>query len=667
MDNKLMLAVNFRAIDKLTGPLKNILGGSKRAAAATKALREEEKKLKGELNEVRLAMAKSSGNLTWIVNKEKELESALERTNKALKARKDAVARVARLRFGANAVAEKTGKIGQTASLYGTLPAVAFGAASIRAARESAMAMAQTKASIISMGAAAGRTLPQLQQQATDLMKTSLFDDDEILRSVTANLLTFGKVSGPIFDGAQQAIVNLATKLNMELQPATLMVGKALNDPAKGLTALRRSGIQFTASQQQMIKSMVKAGNVAGAQKIMLAELNNQFGGSADAARKADPFAAFLIDFGEFQQAIGEKLMPRLKPLLTILSNLLDRFNALSPATQNTIVTLGVMGAAFGPLMTGVSGLASTFGLLARPISWAWRAFPILSSVIGMAGNTIIAVGRAMLANPIGLAIMAIAGAGYLLYRYWQPISGFFIGLWQKVQSAFSGSAGGILTALFPFIGIPLMIYRNWGTITGFFGNVWSSITGQFNAGVEIVKSLFGALPAWMQSIGKMMMDGLLLAINPLALAAKLIEVAKLGLAAFKNFFGIKSPSRVFMGMGSHITQGLALGLDRGSGAPLRSIGRISRGVVGAAALGMAVPAAFASPQIGDISPALKKSVNRSATSGTRGTGAGGSVVHFNVTITLTGSGNAQKDAVAIKRELDHLLAVQSRTSYADV
>lgn len=647
MDNKLMLMVNFLGVDKLSGPLKNIFGGSKRAAAEMKDLRTEAKRLEKELAEVGKTMKSSTGNLTWLINKENQLEAALERTTAQLQKRQKAEARVANIRNRADAFAGKTGSMGMNASLFVTAPIVAGLVASVNASREANMAMAQTKASIASMGPVAQRTFPQLQAQAEALMKTSLFDDDEILRKVTANMLTFGKISGANFDRAQLAAVNLATKMDGDLQGATMMVGKALNDPVKGLAALGRAGIQFDAGQKAMIKTMVKTGNVAGAQAIMLGELDKQFAGSAAAARAADPVAAAAIDLGEFQQQIGDKLLPTVARLAGSLSKLLDSFNALSPGTQDLILKGALLAAAFGPVMTGISGTASVIGLLARPISWLLSALPMVASAIAF-------VGRALLLNPIGLAVTVIAGAAYLIYRNWGAVSGFFSSLWQRVKAIFASAPTALITAVMPMIGIPLMIYRNWGAISGFFGSVWSAITGRFNAGVASVKAVFGALPGWLKSVGKMMMDGLLLAINPFALGAKLIQMAKSGIAQFKSYLGIKSPSRVFMVMGGHITEGLAIGLDRGSGAPLRSIGRISRGVVGAAALGMASPSMAGTPAGG-------------APSGQARTGMAAGSVTYNVTIQLASSGNPAADAQAIKRELDHLLAIDARTGYQDV
>lgn len=135
-----------------------------------------------------------------------------------------------------------------------------------------------------------------------------------ILKDVTANLLTSGNVAGPVFDRAQKAILDLSARLGGDLQSATLMVGKALNDPVKGLSALRRTGIQFTKQQEDQIKAMAAVGDTAGAHAIMLAELKKQFGGAAQAAAEADvwtPLKTALMDLeGAFEPIVRDVCAP---------------------------------------------------------------------------------------------------------------------------------------------------------------------------------------------------------------------------------------------------------------------------------------------------------------------------------------------------------------------
>lgn len=376
--------------------------------------------------------------------------------------------------------------IGQTLTVGLTLPIVAFGAASLKAAQQSADAFAQVEAALKSMGGASGKTAADLQASAKSLQNMAAIDDDEILRNVTANLLTFGKIAGPTFDRAQVAIVDLATRLKMELQPATILVGKALNDPIKGLTAMGRAGIQFTESQKSTIKSMVAMGDVAGAQAIILGELERQFGGAAKAAADANPYAKLKIAFGELSETIGAKLIPVFLPLINGLTGLLQRFDGLSPAMQKFVLIGGAIAAALGPVLIVIGTLISAVGTIA--------AF--------MAGPAVVALG-AFLAPllPIIAAVAALAAAFYLfrdqitpVLKEWGATVAEVLGpkvapLIEAVKAAFASFAalvaplfqpsGAVTVALGAFLGA---LTRVVGAVTSLLGGAIDFITGVFNA-----------------------------------------------------------------------------------------------------------------------------------------------------------------------------------------
>lgn len=267
------------------------------------------------------------------------------------------------------AVGARMSSVGAGLSVAVTAPLIAAGFAASKAATQAADAMGQVNAALKSMGAASGKTSEELAGLAEGLMRNSLYDDDDILRKVTANLLTFGKVAGAEFDRAQQAAVDLATRMQMDLQPATLLVGKALNDPIKGLTAMGRAGIQFTTVQKAQIKAMTEAGNVAGAQRIILGELERQFGGAAAAAQNTDPYDRMRDSLNSLSEKVGAILNTYLTPLLDRLAGLADRFNDLSPQMQTMGVAAAALAAALGPVLIVVGSIVSAIGaLIATPL-----------------------------------------------------------------------------------------------------------------------------------------------------------------------------------------------------------------------------------------------------------------------------------------------------------
>lgn len=150
---------------------------------------------------------------------------------------------------------------------------------------------AQLEARLKSTAGAAGMTKQALDELATATARKTTFDDESV-KSAEAMLLTFTKVHADVFPKAIEAITDMATAMGTDLESATLQLGKALNDPIQGISALQRVGVSFTADQKAVIKSLVETGQQAEAQRLILRELETEFGGAAVAAR--DTFGGAL-------------------------------------------------------------------------------------------------------------------------------------------------------------------------------------------------------------------------------------------------------------------------------------------------------------------------------------------------------------------------------------
>lgn len=221
---------------------------------------------------------------------------------------------------------------GNLASLSGAARAVAplisaaFGAAVLKEAANAYIrqeqAIFQLEQRLKSTGGAAGRTSQDLQQMASSLQGVTTFGDEAIIE-MQSLLLTFTQVRDVNFDDATEAILNVSQAMGQDLKSSALQVGKALNDPILGVTALARSGIQFSQDQKVMIKSLVETGDVAGAQKIILQELEVQFGGAARAATQG--LGGALKQLSNASADASEKLGERLAPGLTILAQEMKR------------------------------------------------------------------------------------------------------------------------------------------------------------------------------------------------------------------------------------------------------------------------------------------------------------------------------------------------------
>lgn len=609
-DNRLLLAVNFLGVDKLSGSIRNIVAGSKQGAASLKAMKAEARGLESELKQVRAAQASGTGNLTALINRERELERAIKASNVQFAEQKRRVEQVANFRAKADAVAEGAGAAGSRATLYLTTPLTAFGIAAGRAAidaeeLQSAFEVTFAKNAdvmnrwAVATGNAMGRSIVEMKQAANTF---GIFFNQaapaDKAAAMSREFAVLAQDLGSFFNtDTQTAIDKLRSGLSGESEP--------LRDFGVFLTEAKVKAQALAMGLKPVSGELTEQQKIMARYALIMAETKNAQGDVARTSQStANRIRASQAAWSNLQVVVGEKLIPAITPLIAQLASALEWFGKLSPATQGLIVKGGMLAAALGPVMMAVSGVARAFSFMAGPITWLFSASPILASVLGVVRTTVMALGGAflragvmMLANPMVLAIMAVVGAAALLYLHWDKVK--------------AGAAAA-----------------------------WNGI-----------KSVWNAAPDWMKNIGKMMMDGLLMMLNPAALAMRMLSIAKAGVGAFKNFLGIKSPSRLMMEMGGHMTKGLSLGLDRNASGPLRSMSRLAAGVGGAAALGMATPALAAGPA-----------------SARAGQPAAASVT-YNVTIQLTAADAAdpRTAAQAIMRELDALLAVDARGAYADV
>lgn len=187
----------------------------------------------------------------------------------------------------------------------------------------------KTAAVLKSTGNAAHTSVAGIQELAGQLEQLSGVDEEQIINSQNV-LATFTQVQNgvgkgnDIFNQATKAALNMSSALGTDLQGSTLQVGKALNDPLKGITALSRAGVSFTQQQKDQIKTMVKSGDTLGAQKLILKELNTEFGGAAKAA--GEGFNGSMARLKDTVADAGRNIATKLLPSIT---NVADGLNDL--------------------------------------------------------------------------------------------------------------------------------------------------------------------------------------------------------------------------------------------------------------------------------------------------------------------------------------------------
>ncbi|MDD5517865.1 MAG: phage tail length tape measure family protein [Candidatus Omnitrophica bacterium] len=184
----------------------------------------------------------------------------------------------------------------------------------IDAAAEAEVVQAQLNAVLESTAGAAGMSSDELNDLANSLSQLSGTDDELIVKQ-EAVMLTFTKISKEVFPEAMEAALNMSAALGQDLQSSVIQLGKALNDPIQGVTALRRVGVMLTDQQEKQIKVLVEQNDLLGAQKMVLAELQTEFGGAAEAMGNTYTGSVnkLKVSIGNLAETIGSVFLPELQ------------------------------------------------------------------------------------------------------------------------------------------------------------------------------------------------------------------------------------------------------------------------------------------------------------------------------------------------------------------
>lgn len=212
---------------------------------------------------------------------------------------------------------------------------VALGAKAVKAFAVQEQAEAKLNATIKSTGQAAGLTTRELLDMASGLQEVTKFGDEAIIGAETL-LLTFKDIGGETFPRALESILDVSEAMGTGLKESTIQVGKALNDPIQGLTALRRVGIQFSDTQEDLIKNFVATNRLADAQDIILGELESQFGGVARAAGDTATGALTQLGnaLGDTNELVGQAIAEGLEPMARATTGIILQFNEWTKAQK---------------------------------------------------------------------------------------------------------------------------------------------------------------------------------------------------------------------------------------------------------------------------------------------------------------------------------------------
>jgi phage-related protein len=317
--------------------------------------------------------------------------------------------------------------------------------------KQGQLVAAQTNAVLKSTGGVANVTAEGLDKLAGSMMKKTGIDD-EAIASGSNMLLTFTQIrnevgkGNDIFDQATRTLADMSVATGQAMPKAAVMLGKALNDPLKGLSKLTKIGVTFTDAQKAQVEAMVKAGNTAGAQKVILKELNREFGGSAEAAGKTLPGQINILkeSFSNFAGELVAKVIPKIVAIIGFFRDHTTIAKVLGGVIAGTVGILIAAGAAM-KVYGAVTAVTTAFKWLfvtavnaeTGAVTRASFASKIAAGATKAWAATQWLLNAALAANPIGLVVLALAALVVGLVIAWKKSETFreiVTGAWEAIK-----------------------------------------------------------------------------------------------------------------------------------------------------------------------------------------------------------------------------------------
>ncbi len=264
---------------------------------------------------------------------------------------------------------------------------------------------ARTNAVLKSTKGAAGQTGQSIRALAEKYESLNATIDDKVIQSGENVLLTFTKINKKAFEPALLASLNLSKAMGQDLQSSIVQVGKALNDPIRGITALRRVGVSFTKDQEKQIKALVKSGKLYEAQQVILHELGVEFGGVFEAGGKTT--AGQFASIGDAVEDLQKALATALLPAVSKVARALDKFLR----DPKTVASISKIGDQLGSLFTD-QNIATGIKLLEGLFNAAVDAAPALinaAQVTGKVVGTAVAMFKSLPPELQGLLVAGLA------------------------------------------------------------------------------------------------------------------------------------------------------------------------------------------------------------------------------------------------------------------
>ena len=315
-----------------------------------------------------------------------------------------------------------------------------------------------------------GEATDRVSAYAESLEKTIAVDAD-VIKATQTKLATFGQLTktvneaGGAFDRATLAALDMAAAGFGSAESNAVALGKALEDPIKGITALAKSGVTFTEQEKEKIKTLVESNKMLEAQDMVLSAIEKQVGGTSEAS--ASSFDKMKFALAGISDTFGELVLPYIDRFAVALTS-------ASKFVQENEKLVGILVLTFG-------GFAAAI-LLVNAAMKVYKAIQLITTAATAAFNAV------LLANPITLiiiAIVALVAALVLAYKRFESVREIVDKVFEFVTKAVKGSVDAIKSYFETVFGVYKSIFNG-------IAKLWNNTIGKLSFSV----------PDWVPVIG---------------------------------------------------------------------------------------------------------------------------------------------------------------------
>lgn len=445
--------------------------------------------------------------------------------------------------------------------------------------------------------------------------------DDGIQGSMAGTALRsiYNRLSAPP-KAAREALEELKIKakdMKGNLRPVSDLLVEIF-DKTKKLGTADRAGLLKDIAGEEAVAGLQTLVKYAGSGELqqLTKKIEASAGGAARAAKvMADNITGDLDELSSAYEDLGisvfEGQNSALRDLVTQLTGVVNGVGSWIKANPGLTGTIVQVAAVLGGLLTVLGAIAIAMAAILGPFAMAGYGFGLFAAMMGKGiglcsglavaikwvSTAIFAMSKALLANPVGVILTAIAVAAFLIWQNWDWLKSKFGELWTFITNAFTMGTNWITSTTI----------ETWGKLSAGVSGFWTDAKNAFSTGfialthaistwdaVGTFRTVFAAIFGFYSSkiadfagFGRNMIQGLIDGIKSMAgQAQKAIEgVGSDVVGWFKDKLGIRSPSRVFMQLGGFVSQGMAIGIERQQSVAMKAASAMAASVIAAGSM----------------------------------------------------------------------------------